>query len=354
MKKRFLIILAAALIGIMAAQGALAQPVRFAEGSPAFLATGSDGTERTLQADALQILAKTEEGTYLVYASGAYYTVKASELGRILPDVDLAALPNAADYTPFILYAEGDAVLAMQEALAQLGYLNGAQDGVFGRGTAQAIRNFQTDQGAPATGDGSVNTQLHILSATQEAVEVGAAAQGAHPAMESLSGVDLEALGANGLTVDYDDISGTGLIYDGKSIQYDASGAADIDEAQFTVRIGLYVRETEDGQAVAPAALLDCLCVRRPMMTELTLKSGTERCTVAEPVLTSELSGARSIEHAVFFLDDAAVAILRGAQDAGELKLRVGGKYQSFDIVVPLENLEGISAIGRVASGIAG
>ena len=40
----------------------------------------------------------------------------------------------------------------IQEALGGLGYYKGPADGIFGRGTRRAVRHFQRDIGAAATG----------------------------------------------------------------------------------------------------------------------------------------------------------------------------------------------------------
>ena len=47
---------------------------------------------------------------------------------------------------------EGESVMLLQQALAQLGYDVGTPDGVYGPGTAEAVRQFQADTGLDADG----------------------------------------------------------------------------------------------------------------------------------------------------------------------------------------------------------
>jgi hypothetical protein len=69
-------------------------------------------------------------------------------------------------YGPYYLGAYGDyTAVAVQRALAQLGYYHGPVDGVVGPQTERAIRWFQTVDRLPATGE--------IDSATLRALRIG-------------------------------------------------------------------------------------------------------------------------------------------------------------------------------------
>ncbi len=54
---------------------------------------------------------------------------------------------------------QGPDVISLQKALAELGYLNGAADGIFGTGTMTAVKNFQTANGLAADGIAGSMTQ---------------------------------------------------------------------------------------------------------------------------------------------------------------------------------------------------
>lgn len=71
------------------------------------------------------------------------------------PAIEVTATPAPtaqATYTTLRKGDEGPEVVTLQQALAELGYLSGAQDGNFGTGTQTAVKKFQTDQGLEADG----------------------------------------------------------------------------------------------------------------------------------------------------------------------------------------------------------
>jgi peptidoglycan hydrolase-like protein with peptidoglycan-binding domain len=54
---------------------------------------------------------------------------------------------------------EGPEVVTLQQALTELGYLNGAADGNFGTGTQTAVKKFQEDNSLDADGIAGKMTQ---------------------------------------------------------------------------------------------------------------------------------------------------------------------------------------------------
>lgn len=59
---------------------------------------------------------------------------------------------NTSVYTLSKLGSQGDEVRRIQKKLKNLGYYNGAVDGVYGTGTQKAVRNFQKNCGITADG----------------------------------------------------------------------------------------------------------------------------------------------------------------------------------------------------------
>jgi peptidoglycan hydrolase-like protein with peptidoglycan-binding domain len=66
--------------------------------------------------------------------------------------------------------ARGDAAKGMQEGLKKLGYLAGAADGIYGRGTQSAVADFQRKNGLDPTG----NCDSKTLAALDRALQFGA------------------------------------------------------------------------------------------------------------------------------------------------------------------------------------
>ena len=71
-----------------------------------------------------------------------------------------------------------------------------------------------------------------------------------------------------------------------------------------------------------------------------------------------QLSGKIALERGVLaaprgrLLDADGVEALAAAEGAGEMKIRVTGRYDSFDITFPRDSLAGVSLIGRLAEEI--
>ena len=164
--------------------------------------------------------------------------------------------------------------------------------------------------------------------------------------------VNMQPIYESGLTFEYDDMTGKGFITDGTVVEIDASSDADIDRYQLSLRFGLLVRDNGDEVTVVPAVEVSCLCVRRPVINELILKSGDARgSTVIDGVETS-LDGVNTVEMGYAALTDGMVDALAAAAENGELKLRIIGRYNSFDVQVDAEYLSSVSRVGEVARKI--
>lgn len=83
----------------------------------------------------------------------------------------LVCLPAFAD--GLVEGARGDEVERFQQRLADLGYLSGAVDGIYGKQTTQAVFAFQALNGLPATGEPDENTQSALFSARAEQLPDG-------------------------------------------------------------------------------------------------------------------------------------------------------------------------------------
>ncbi len=111
------------------------------------------------------VLITGESGTYYIvsyegtqgYAQKQYLTVV--EGGVNLPAVTPAPASTTAIYPVLYNGSTGEAVIALQEALKELGFLSGAADGKFGSGTRAAVLAFQAMNGLGQTGTADGETQ---------------------------------------------------------------------------------------------------------------------------------------------------------------------------------------------------
>ncbi len=60
--------------------------------------------------------------------------------------------------------SDGNQVIALQEALIELGFLKGSADGIYGSGTASAVTAFQKKNSLPTTGYADANLQALLFS----------------------------------------------------------------------------------------------------------------------------------------------------------------------------------------------
>lgn len=76
----------------------------------------------------------------------------------------LSPWEDASGYQVLQAGSDGNHVMALQEALIELGYLKGTADGVYGSATAQAVMAFQRENSYPITGVVDANLQAFIFN----------------------------------------------------------------------------------------------------------------------------------------------------------------------------------------------
>ena len=76
----------------------------------------------------------------------------------------IAPWENTISYQLLQSGSDGSQVMALQEALIELGYLKGTADGVYGSATAQAVMSFQRQNAYPITGVADANLQAFIFN----------------------------------------------------------------------------------------------------------------------------------------------------------------------------------------------
>lgn len=348
----WMIVCALTLLG----SGAMAVPVQYQSPLTVTGVSAVDGATVSFTTQSLQLLGVNAEGNYLIYANQGFYTVAAEDATELTERLEPAVLENLPAITgraPIAKGAKGEDVVRLQQALIDLGYLEGTADGDFGGGTQRALQAYQADLGLAETGAADEGLFLLITSAKEQAVAPQEPSAQFSDIADVLE-IDMEPIYNSGLTLEYDDMTGRGFISNGETYEYDLSGAADIDTYRLSVRFGLLVREAEDGSTtVQPAAEVGCLCVRRPVLTEMIMKSGANRGTADITELETVLEGVNCRETGVVLLNDKMVEALAGAAEAGELKLRLNGRYNTFDIAIAPESLASVAKIGAVAKQIA-
>ena len=338
----------------LALSSACALQITYAGTSPVLNGTNpGDGLPRAIDSTIVHLLGVNDDGSYLVYAGGSFLNVPADQLSttfaQMAPGLEL---PYVSELTTFTRGMRNDAVTQLQENLRQLGLMTGRVDGEYGAQSEAGVRAFQLLMGLPEDGAATPAVQLLLRSACAEGLvlEGVASVRAVFDAIEGRTDVSLDPMYNAGLTLDYDDMTGEGFISDGTACGIDASGLTDIDRRSFQLRFGFEVSEDEAGKVtLTPAIRIECACVRRPMMQGLLMKSGARRVSAEVTGVTSRVDGARSVEYGLVPLDADALALLADAENAGELKLRVTGKYEDFDMELPAEAIASAAKVGMVA-----
>ena len=346
-------IISIAIALIMLTGTACAMPIQLTNGVATVDAFDlHDNVETELSLQSFHLLAQDpEDGSYLIYYGQELYTVQADAMAKAI--VLTEEVPQLGELQPLTPGTRGEEVVPLQRRLWTLGYLTGSADGDYGAGTQAAVADFQTAAGLEATGEADEITQLLLASVMEDTIGMEAVIppEVLYAPIIGKTSLDLQPILDSGLEFDYDDMSGEGFISGGEPVEVDASGSTALDKYTFSLQFGLLTRESEGAVDILPALKLRCLCVRRPVLTTVTMKAGEARGVAAVDELKVSLEGIDTVEEGIVLLTGDMIDALANAADAGELKLRVEGQYKTFDI--SLEELDAAARVGQLAREIA-
>ena len=95
----------------------------------------------------------TPQGNFIVFGATATPTQIPNVTATPAIEITPTPAPTAEmSYNTLRKGDQGPEVVTLQQALTELGYLNGAADGNFGTGTQTAVKKFQTDNGLDSDG----------------------------------------------------------------------------------------------------------------------------------------------------------------------------------------------------------
>lgn len=366
MRKKIALWVLALTIALMGVN-ACAIPVHFEDGARTIqvvaLSTEAEASDEDAEdADTIDVqdfhLLSGEDDDLLIFADGAYYAADAADMPDVVEQVGaerINALPRPENLKDIRRGGKSSEAKALQDALIALGYLAGTADGQFGGKSQRAVSAFQKAMGLEETGEADALLQLLIASAQEETVNIVADYDPLmrYAPIAGKTEANLAVAADCGLTLDFDDVAGVGTLGNDSTIELESSGGTDLDSYAFEMEFVLLVKVGEDGNAtVSPAVKLNCACVRRPIMQELLLKAGDFRCTVPITGLENTLDGVTIIESATAKLNADALKVLANAAEAGELKFRIGCKYNSFDGEVDADQLVAVSNIGKAGQAL--
>lgn len=327
MKKLISIIMILALC----AAAASAQQIRFTDQPlPVEIDApeGSDESEGIVTVDLtdFHVLALKEEKV-LLWQDGVKMYATQEQLADVL---DLSALPDVENVEHIDHGRKGDDVLALQQNLVTLGYLESEPDGDYGRGTRKAVEAFQNDHGIKDTGDADVLTLLLIESFANGVTEMTAERDPSRP-FEIIAKdipIDYSPLYDCKRKIEYDDLTGEGFITIGEPAVYENSAASDLNRSKCTMTFGY--RLNGIAHTCIPAVIVVCEGARRPYIKSLLTKAGDARLEIPAVYTTSEATGPVSIETAIFELNSEQIAAFKDVSDI--IQIRVVGELIQYDV----------------------
>ncbi|MBR3504478.1 MAG: peptidoglycan-binding protein [Clostridia bacterium] len=339
------------IILMLIGANAYAMPIQVTNGSVSVTAfVFQNNKEKEMSLDSFHLLARNEDGSFLIYDGQILYSVSQEALNQAVVLPKKLAVGTLGSLETLARGVMGENAAALQEGLMALGYLEGSADGNFGSGTEKAVAAFQKAMGLNATGEADEITQLLIQSLNEETLYIEGVIDPAVMFAPILgrTTVDLQPVMDSGMILVYDDIAGEGFITDGTTVRIDASGDTDLDKYELSLQFGLLTRENGSEIELLPVMKISCLCVRRPMMDEVTVKAGDARVTAAFEKLTVGLDGVYTVEEGVIILTDEMVDALANASEG--LKMRVTGTYHSFDLT--FDETASAELVGKLAKEI--
>ena len=357
MKKLF-VVLAALLTLCLCAGSALAEVIQFEGETPTLVATDAEGNVLApVQQASIIVLGRTDDNKVLVRAGDAMVYVDYATLQAAFDGAPLPEIPTLSELEPLQRGADRDAIVALQQALIDMGYLEGSADGSYGNMTSTAVAAVQTAYQLEATGVADAVTRQLIMALGTDPIVVNLLGDPTElfAAIADRTESDLTPLYTDNIRFAFDDISGIGFISNGNSVAYASpEGTADIDQYAFELNFGFSVTDKSGTVTVRPGINVTSTSVRRPMVQSILLKSGDERVTLKTASTESSLSGSKSVELDKYNANAAAAALLANAATNGELKVRIVGKYQSFDITATAEEIAGVAEIGAIMQQFLG
>lgn len=353
MKKLFGI-LAVVLALSMMMSVACAQSVRFEGDQRTFTVVNvEDGTEFEVTADSFILLGATDDGMVEIYVNDTLAFVNQEELVKLAPEFGMIEIPVLSQIETLRGGSNREVVREFQQALFDLGYLTSEPDGLFGNQSRQAVSAFQELMGIPMTGEGDPVTRqlVHALTTGELSLaDVVTDSERVADLVARCEVADMSPLLSLPLTVEYDDITATSFIAVGDPFTVTKDDGSDLENYEFTVQFGFITTEEEGVVTFKPRTRVVFTAVRQPLLQKIYLKSGELRNNRGVTSTVSTVSGSKSVETCLFLYVAASADVLSQVAQAGELQVRLAGKYENYDFNLPAEMLPVIEGYGKVVA----
>lgn len=265
--------------------------------------------------------------------------VRKDELAAQLPELELDKYPNADDIVTFSQGAYSEDVKELQQTLADMKYLDGAVDGAYGGGTAEAVRKFQESVGLEPNGQADLYTML-LLTAVKAglAQEITVSSkeftspEEKFPQIADQTSADLVPFLEGKWRFRYDPFTESGEIDPGIELGGFADESRDIDRINGTISLKVLVaRNEETGMfELTPGLVVETEGAYRPYLQGAVLV-GDKTVRLEGGFSSGEVSGISMLESGCVPLTKEAMELLAGGSVSA---VRLLGRNASIDVEV--------------------
>lgn len=268
--------------------------------------------------------------------------VLSSEIMEKVPALSFTELPTAPGWTDLKQGSSGDLVMAAQNCLIDLGFLDGEADGLYGSGTAGAVSAFQQEKGFPATGVLDVITYFYLEECADEPEPLEVPYPPVYTVedkfddiMEDMEDASvLEAFVTPEWRYEYDSFEGEGQIFEGTVLGTYEDASRPVDTISLTVSPVMKVERKDTGLiSVYPILQVRSTGAYRPYVQGIILKAGNDVCELGDAVLSGALTGTQVEEVAEVPVCAEALKALEDSADK-TLEIRVLGNSRTYDLEV--------------------
>lgn len=342
----YLASLAGLLLAMMTGMCADAAHVKLTEGTialPLQQTTDSESEITTKDVTEFGLLGYVQEGIIAVSTGDYLGYITPEQLAEVLPALTLPELPNLEEEGVLSIGSLGDIVTTYQQALIDLGMLEGTADGEYGSMSSEATVKLQTQLGLDANGNaGPAAVQAALdLSGKTETIEI--AAEGEELTLEEKfapiidkTEEDLTPYQDSRYRFSFDPFEERGLIDPQICLAEKEEGSSDLDRIK--IRISLkymcamdYISEQ---YSIKPILEVVYTGAYRPYIKGAQMNKGSEVAYFTEVESESTLEGINVVETAYLPLDEEAFTLLKDDKDT-KATLRV--QCQDSYIDVPMD-----------------
>lgn len=264
--------------------------------------------------------------------------VDIAELASKLPEIPIGALADGTGLADVNNGASGDTARDIQQKLTDLGYLTGTPDGMYGGGTAAAVKAFQEEHGLTGTGNADVYTQLTLTlaaSGVQDVLETTyptvLTPESKFENIMSLTDADLTRYVGPEWRFTYDTFEKFGLLDPQIVVGTFSDESSDINRISLTCSLKVVITENaKSGRLeVTPCLVTESQGAYRPYLQSAILAAGGQTVELTGGESKGALNGVTMSETGYVPLTAEALTLLAsGTLDS----VRISGMNNTYDI----------------------